>query len=503
MKNYKKAIISTIAVLAIILGGFWIYDIWEENRVASIVLLDVNPSIEIKVNNDEDVVEVNALNNDAEEVLKGMKLKGADADTAVNAIIGSLLKHGYIDELANSILLTVEDNNTVRGAELQAELTQEINQILSATSVNAAILAQHVNENGVDDISNEYNISKGKAALIKNILEVNNTYKMKDLANLSVNELNLILSNPKNEVKDIVSTGNANDSAYIGREEAKKNAFAHVGIAESDVSTVEVDFDYEYGKMVYEVEFSSGEYEYDYSIDAENGEVLHSHREYDDDYVASIPKSEMAGNAAAENSEPAENAAENSGSTGNTTAGNNPSSSQNEDIGKEGAKKIALEHAGTTESQTTRLTVEREYDDGQLEYHVEFRVGNKEYDYEISGTTGRILDYDIDVENDRAVSNTNAANTNSANQGTTNTGSENTSSSQAADIGKEQAKSIALAHAGLSESKVTRLRVERDLDDGRIEYSVEFTSGNQEYDYEIDGESGKILDYDVEREDWD
>lgn len=495
MKNYKKAIISTVAALVIVLGGLGIYDIWEENRVASIVLLDVNPSIEIKVNDDADVVAVNALNSDAQEVLQGMRLKGADADTAINAIIGSLLKHGYVDELANSILLTVEDNNTVRGAELQAELTQEINQILSATSVNAAILAQHVNENGAEDISNEYNISSGKAALIKSILEVNNTYETKDLANLSVNELNLILSNPKNEVKDIVSTGNANDSAYIGGEKAKQTAFTHAGVSESDVRKVEVDFDYEYGKMVYEVEFSSGEYEYDYSVAAESGEVLHSHREYDDDYVVSIPKSETAGNTATED---------------------NSSSNQNEDIGKEGAKKIALEHAGTTESQTTRLTVEREYDDGQLEYHVEFRVGNKEYDYEISGTTGRVLDYDIDVENDRAAANENATGQASSNQGTTNTsneesvdrnkantGSENTSSSQAADIGKEQAKSVALAHAGLSESKATRLRVERDLDDGRIEYSVEFTSGNQEYDYEIDGATGRILDYDVEREDWD
>lgn len=283
MKNSKRIIIFTVAVLVVVLGCFGVYNIFAENRVASIVLLDVNPSIEIRVDKDADVIEVNALNKDAEAVLSGMRLRGEDADTAVGAIVGALLKQGYIDETTNSILLTVEDRDTVRGAKLQKELTEEINETLSATSVKASILAQHIEKGSVTDISNQYNISKGKAALIQNILEVNNTYKMEDLVNLSVNELNLILSNPKNEVKDIASTGHANESVYIGREEAKKIAFGHASVNESDVRRVEVDFDYENGKMVYEVEFSSGEYEYDYSIAAESGEILRSHREYDDD----------------------------------------------------------------------------------------------------------------------------------------------------------------------------------------------------------------------------
>lgn len=33
---------------------------------------------------------------------------------AVNAIMGSLLKHGYVDELANSILISVEDDDAAR-----------------------------------------------------------------------------------------------------------------------------------------------------------------------------------------------------------------------------------------------------------------------------------------------------------------------------------------------------------------------------------------------------
>lgn len=42
--------------------------------------------------------------------------------------------------------------------------------------------------------------------------------------------------------------------------------------------------------------------------------------------------------------------------------------------------------------------MEREYDDGRLEYQVEFRVGGTEYDYTISGTDGAILEKDIDQD---------------------------------------------------------------------------------------------------------
>ena len=68
------------------------------------------------------------------------------------------------------------------------------------------------------------------------------------------------------------------------------------------------------------------------------------------------------------------------------------------------------------------------------------------------------------------------------------------------DIGLEQAKKIALNHAGVRANEVTKLKAERDYDDGIVKYDVEFEKGRMEYDYEINAETGKILkaekDYD-------
>ena len=394
----KKRLGSLLAAAALVLTGTAVYGLWNTDKTASIVSLDVNPSIEIHVDEDGDVLRTESLNSDGEKVLEGMKLKGADADTAVNAIVGSLLRHGYIDDVANSILLTVEDENTVRGEKLKQELTEEIHEILSATAINASILSQNMKET---NLAEQENISEGKATLVENIVDANETYKAEELADLSVNELNLILSNSKNKVENVEATGKAADTAYIGREKAKETALSHAGVKETNVRELDVEMDYEYKVMVYEVEFSSAEYEYDYVIDAKSGEVLHSHREYDDDYVAPVVN-EKESVTTEKQKETTKTTTEKKKETSKTTTSQNKTeTSKNDsvkDIGKEKAKSIALSHAGVKESAVSRLRVEREYDDGRLEYQVEFHVGNKEYDYEINGDNGKILDYDVEVE---------------------------------------------------------------------------------------------------------
>ena len=77
-------------------------------------------------------------------------------------------------------------------------------------------------------------------------------------------------------------------------------------------------------------------------------------------------------------------------------------------------------------------------------------------------------------------------------------GQKPTPSGAAQDIGYAKAKSIALDHAGGSESKLYDMDIELDDEDGRLVYEVEFKSGNMEYDYEIDAASGAILKHETE-----
>lgn len=68
------------------------------------------------------------------------------------------------------------------------------------------------------------------------------------------------------------------------------------------------------------------------------------------------------------------------------------------------------------------------------------------------------------------------------------------------DIGAEKAKEIALQHAGVSASNAVFVKAEREYDDGRLTYDVDFYAGNKEYDYEILAADGTILSYDADIE---
>ena len=73
-----------------------------------------------------------------------------------------------------------------------------------------------------------------------------------------------------------------------------------------------------------------------------------------------------------------------------TTAG------QAKDISRQDAVDIALRHAGTTESQVTGLHTEYEIDDGVGHYDVRFLLNGREYDYEISASSGKVLSFEVD-----------------------------------------------------------------------------------------------------------
>ena len=148
---------------------------------------------------------------------------------------------------------------------------------------------------------------------------------------------------------------------------------------------------------------------------------------------------------------------------------------QSASITEEQAKEIAANHAGVAVADLTFHSVSLEEDDGRRVYDVEFYSGSTEYDYEIDAATGDILSYDNDVENFSIPQ-----------QQSTATGSY---------IGEDAAKAAALQRAGLTEDQVRWEKCELDEDGGRFSYELEFSSGQHEYECEVEAFTGEILNF--------
>ena len=357
-------------------------------KVDSIIELDVNPSIELKVNKNEEVIEAIAQNEEAKQILKDMDLEKTDIDVALNAIIGSMVTNGYIDELANSILLTVENDDSAKGEELRQRLVAQINKILGSDQINGSVLSQNLSEADAkaQELAEKYNISLGKANLILDILNSNSLLTEQDLVGLSINELNVLSEEKANNLNTVSKEGTASTKSYIGKTKARQIALNHAGV--SNPNYIEVEFDADDGLIIYEVEFNTSSREYEYEIDAKTGDIIYTNYEPNDD------------NYNYSSSNNSTSSSNNSSSNSNSSSSNRSSTSTSSNyISSSKARQIALNHAGATSNTATRIHVELDREDN--EYQVEFIYNNREYDYEINATTGKILDYDSErLDND-------------------------------------------------------------------------------------------------------
>ena len=511
-RGFTKYLLAAASLVLVLGAGALLTNVYRLNyAVSSTVSLDVNPSIQITVNEKERVLEVKALNKDGGIVIGDMDFEGSDIDVTMNALIGSMLRKGYLNELANSILISVDNNDPAKGEQLQEKLTEKVNELLESDGFFGAVLGQTIRENGnLQQLAEQYGITQGKAQLIQQILDSTTGHTFEELAPLTINELNLIISTGTSSVEKVSSLGYASDKAYIGEDKAKETAFAHAGVSGQDILFYEMDMDLEKGVMVYEIEFKCGGFEYEYDIDAQTGEIIKNKKEVDDDFPAGSQASSgktddpAAGSQSPEPGTKTPDAGSQTPASGTNTpaagtqspGGNAATPPSSQQGGKnaggtsgiltlEQAKEIALNHAGQSASNVYFDKVELDHDHGMQKYEIEFIAGSTEYDYEIDAVTGAILKYDWDQDDDHMHISESSGNGAGGAVGT---------------ITSEQAKEIALNHAGQSASGVYFDKVDLDYDDGIQKYEVEFVSGNMEYDYEIDAITGAILKYDWDQD---
>ena len=356
-RRWTSLIAACLAVM--LLGGGLFYQ--RANAVASVVSLDVNPSIELKVNRSEKVLVCTPLNEDAKAILadmsNGADLKGAKLDVAVNAIVGSLVRNGYLDSISSAIMISVEDKDTARAEKLQRELTSAVDGVLQTSEAKAAVLTQTLTQDAArEQQARENNISTGKTALVNRVLAINPSLKFDALAKLSVEEL-----------KDLAEAGAP--AMPIGKDAAAYAAEQYAGTTALDSVTAEVDSELDESPAHYEVELHTAWGEFEYLVDAYTGKVLSGQKD--------LLTTASVGNATAKPSAPSEAV---------------------QDIGYAKAKSIALNHAGVSENQAYDMEIELDDEDGTLVYEVEFKSSGMEYSCEINAATGAILKYETELD---------------------------------------------------------------------------------------------------------
>lgn len=145
-------------------------------------------------------------------------------------------------------------------------------------------------------------------------------------------------------------------------------------------------------------------------------------------------------------------------------------------VNEEQAKQIAYAHAGVSSNDVAAVRVKKEIDDGVEFYEVEFYTAEKEYDYEIKISDGSIWKFDSEVD-DKFYS---AASNQQGN----------------AKITLDQARDTALAK--VPGATAQDIHVTYEIDDGRELYEGTIYYNRMEYEFEIDANTGAIIQWEQE-----
>ncbi len=369
-KNIWKKWTALAAAFVIMLGAIIVIASSLGTKDATIAF-DVNPSIEMKINGKEEIVEIKALNDDAVKVIGDMDFEGVKLDVALNALIGSMLSHGYLTTEQNSILISVDTKSSRNSEKLQQSISESVAALLQNSSIEASVITQSYKN---DEIKTEDGASKAKAHLVEKIVAagIKNAdgvaYTKSQLFKMSINELKLMLESKGVAVNGLEYMGTASDGKYIGAEKALEIALAKAGFTKDEVSKIKIELDFEddIRRMVYELEFVKGEYEYEYDILAditENGKIIDEEIDFadddDDDFFYSDGKDEPIPDGC---------------------------------ISKERAIEIALSSAGLSLDDVLEIECEFEKEfTGRLVYEVDFETATHEYEYKINAQTEEVI----------------------------------------------------------------------------------------------------------------
>lgn len=201
-----------------------------DNKVFATVSIDVNPSLEIKINKEEKVLDVIPLNDDAKKVIGEMDFSGASMELTVNALIGSMYRLGYLNDEHRTVLVSLDNEDAARAAYLLDQLTV---QISSLTEINNGKVIANTYESTVDlrKIAERYGVPESKASIIARLLAADPSWEDMRLGLFSIETLTRLIASA--EAGTLVSSEfDAPAEGELTMEEAFIQALAFAGVYE-------------------------------------------------------------------------------------------------------------------------------------------------------------------------------------------------------------------------------------------------------------------------------
>lgn len=184
------------------------------NALSTVVTLDINPGIMIGLDEDDEVISIEALNADAETLLLYVDTTLTDLDELIANIITVAEEQDYLLE-DDTILFSVQSEDEEGNDALEEDINNTVSEEAVKLGKNLEAVVQKY-KTILDTTSSV--ISQAKATLIEALL-ITGDYGVEDidqLAGMKVNEIkNLLETSYQITIQEIVSEGNDDNPGQL------------------------------------------------------------------------------------------------------------------------------------------------------------------------------------------------------------------------------------------------------------------------------------------------
>ncbi len=226
--TYVKPVLMVASILILALG-FSLYQMSATSHAVAYVSLDINPSIELEVDQNLKVLHVYSLNDGAEKMVSVLRLQGIDLYTSVSRIMAEAVRKGYLKPgQKNYVLSTVTVNNDAPDTFNYDVFTRNLETAVENKGIDIEIIVLSTDMPTRNKAKNQ-GLSPGKLMIYQNAVASGEKLtleqvKQNSLSNLvNVHKVKLLPNNKKLIIKSVHITPLQGKDKFDGNHGPDRN----------------------------------------------------------------------------------------------------------------------------------------------------------------------------------------------------------------------------------------------------------------------------------------
>ena len=191
---------ASLAVLFVAIFAWW-----QFLRIDSVVAVDVNPSIELRLNRISRVVALQAYNPEGETLAEAVSWRFSPVEDVVQRLLGAMEQQGYLQSDSSFLLLSYQQENQSRAEALSQRLNQAVLGLKQQYPV--MVYVQRVEVKEIAELADDYGVSRGVMQLILKAQIINPQYSVEFLSELDLQTLYWLSENTMNSAPESSAPG--------------------------------------------------------------------------------------------------------------------------------------------------------------------------------------------------------------------------------------------------------------------------------------------------------